>query len=106
MGCIMKRHDVLLSCITLSLLTNVVTVSAEVITRDKYTVVYSNPGKETSYTYDATKENKPLNFLAISALGGTNNITIKGKLGDSNGPSSTFNTNTSVVGLREGDYRF
>ena len=106
MGCIMKRYDVLLSCITLSLLTNVWTVSAEVITRDKYTVVYSNPGKETSYTYDATKEDKPLNFLAISALGGTNNITIKGKLGDSNGPSSTFNTNTSVVGLREGDYRF
>ena len=106
MGCIMKRYDVLLSCITLSLLTNVWTVSAEVITRDKYTVVYSNPGKETSYTYDATKEDKPLNFLAISALGGTNNITIKGKLEDSNGPSSTFNTNTSVVGLREGDYRF
>ena len=106
MGCIMKRYDVLLSCITLSLLTNVGTVSAEVITRDKYTVVYSSPGKETSYTYDATKEDKPLNFLAISALGGTNNITIKGKLGDSNGPSSTFNTNTSVMELREGDYRF
>ncbi|WP_164723851.1 autotransporter outer membrane beta-barrel domain-containing protein [Veillonella sp. 3960] len=102
----MKRYDVLLSCITLSLLTNVWTVSAEVITRDKYTVVYSNPGKETSYTYDATKENKPLNFLVISALGGTNNITIKGKLGDSNGPSSTFDTNTSVAELREGDYRF
>ena len=104
MGCIMKRYDVLLSCITLSLLTNVWTVSAEVITRDKYTVVYSNPGKETSYTYDATKEDKPLNFLAISALGGTNNITIKGKLGDSNGPSSTFNTNEVVTGIRDGDY--
>ena len=49
---------------------------------DKYTLVLAQKGQENNYTYDGETEVKPLNSLIIAANGGTNNITIKGKLAD------------------------
>ena len=49
---------------------------------DKYTLVLAKQGQENNYTYDGETEVKPLNSLIIAANGGTNNITIKGKLAD------------------------
>lgn len=53
-----------------------------VVTNDKYTLVLAKQGQENNYTYDGETEVKPLNSLIIAAKGGTNNITIKGKLAD------------------------
>ena len=53
-----------------------------VVTNDKYTLVLAKQGQENNYTYDGETEVKPLNSLIIAANGGTNNITIKGKLAD------------------------
>lgn len=53
-----------------------------VVTNDNYTLVLAKQGQENNYTYDGETEVKPLNSLIIAANGGTNNITIKGKLAD------------------------
>ncbi|WP_192887654.1 autotransporter outer membrane beta-barrel domain-containing protein [Neisseria lactamica] len=53
-----------------------------VVTNDNYTLVLAQKGQENNYTYDGETEVKPLNSLIIAANGGTNNITIKGKLAD------------------------
>ncbi|HFC6380909.1 TPA: autotransporter outer membrane beta-barrel domain-containing protein, partial [Neisseria lactamica] len=47
-----------------------------------YTLVLAKQGQVNNYTYDGETEVKPLNSLIIAANGGTNNITIKGKLAD------------------------
>ncbi|MBS0040010.1 autotransporter outer membrane beta-barrel domain-containing protein [Neisseria sp. Marseille-Q1983] len=49
---------------------------------DNYTLVLAKQGQENNYTFDGETEVKPLNSLIIAANGGTNNITIKGKLAD------------------------
>lgn len=49
---------------------------------DNYTLVLAKQGQVNNYTYDGETEVKPLNSLIIAANGGTNNITIKGKLAD------------------------
>ena len=53
-----------------------------IVKEDKYTLVLAQGGQENNYTYDGETEVKPLNSLIIAANGGTNNITIKGKLAD------------------------
>lgn len=53
-----------------------------IVKEDKYTLVLAQEGQENNYTYDGETEVKPLNSLIIAANGGTNNITIKGKLAD------------------------
>lgn len=53
-----------------------------IVKEDKYTLVLAKQGQENNYTYDGETEVKPLNSLIIAANGGTNNITIKGKLAD------------------------
>lgn len=79
----------------------------KVIENPNYTLVYAKAGETTSYTYDAATANKPLNSLIIAAHGGSNNITIKGKLGDN--PTvpapSTFETHNIVRDITEGDYK-
>ena len=47
-----------------------------------YTLVLAKQGQENNYTFNGETEVKPLNSLIIAANGGTNNITIKGKLAD------------------------
>lgn len=54
----------------------------KVIEESGYTLVHSQTGNTIEYTYDAATKDKPLNSLIIAANGGTNNITIKGKLAD------------------------
>lgn len=53
-----------------------------IVKEDNYTLVLAKQGQENNYTYDGETEVKPLNSLIIAANGGTNNITIKGKLAD------------------------
>lgn len=53
-----------------------------VVTNEKYTLVLAQKGQENNYTFNGETEVKPLNSLIIAANGGTNNITIKGKLAD------------------------
>ncbi|WP_304711447.1 autotransporter outer membrane beta-barrel domain-containing protein [Neisseria viridiae] len=63
---------------------------------DKYTLVLAQGGQENNYTYDGETEVKPLNSLIIAANGGTNNITIKGKLADGSADVSPTIDNKSL----------
>ena len=67
-----------------------------VVTNDKYTLVLAQKGQENNYTYDGETEVKPLNSLIIAANGGTNNITIKGKLADGSADASPTIDNNSI----------
>ncbi|WP_308027456.1 autotransporter outer membrane beta-barrel domain-containing protein [Neisseria bergeri] len=67
-----------------------------VVTNDKYTLVLAQKGQENNYTYDGETEVKPLNSLIIAANGGTNNITIKGKLADGSADVSPTIDNKSL----------
>lgn len=63
---------------------------------DNYTLVLAQKGQENNYTYDGETEVKPLNSLIIAANGGTNNITIKGKLADGSADASPTIDNKSI----------
>ncbi|WP_308184797.1 hypothetical protein [Neisseria polysaccharea] len=67
-----------------------------VVTNDNYTLVLAQKGQENNYTYDGETEVKPLNSLIIAANGGTNNITIKGKLADGSADVSPTIDNKSL----------
>ncbi|HFC8538353.1 TPA: autotransporter outer membrane beta-barrel domain-containing protein [Neisseria lactamica] len=62
----------------------------------KYTLVLAQKGQENNYTYDGETEVKPLNSLIIAANGGTNNITIKGKLADGSADAPPTIDNKSI----------
>ncbi|XNK12006.1 hypothetical protein MYT22_02035 [Haemophilus influenzae] len=68
-----------------------------VVTDEKYTLVLAQKGQENNYTYDAATKDKPLNSLIIAANGGTNNITIKGKLADGPADDSPTIDNHSIT---------
>ncbi|HFC8521140.1 TPA: autotransporter outer membrane beta-barrel domain-containing protein, partial [Neisseria lactamica] len=63
---------------------------------DNYTLVLAQKGQENNYTYDGETEVKPLNSLIIAANGGTNNITIKGKLADGSADAPSTIDNNSI----------
>ncbi|WP_301667976.1 autotransporter outer membrane beta-barrel domain-containing protein [Neisseria basseii] len=63
---------------------------------DNYTLVLAQKGQENNYTYDGETEVKPLNSLIIAANGGTNNITIKGKLADGSADAAPTIDNKSI----------
>ena len=63
---------------------------------DNYTLVLAQKGQENNYTYDGETEVKPLNSLIIAANGGTNNITIKGKLADGSADAPPTIDNNSI----------
>ena len=63
---------------------------------DKYTLVLAKQGQENNYTFVGETEVKPLNSLIIAANGGTNNITIKGKLADGSADASPTIDNNSI----------
>ena len=67
-----------------------------VVTNDKYTLVLAKQGQENNYTYNGETEVKPLNSLIIAANGGTNNITIKGKLADGSADAPPTIDNNSI----------
>ncbi|WP_239991203.1 autotransporter outer membrane beta-barrel domain-containing protein [Neisseria lactamica] len=67
-----------------------------VVTNDNYTLVLAQKGQENNYTYDGETEVKPLNSLIIAANGGTNNITIKGKLADGSADAPPTIDNKSI----------
>ena len=67
-----------------------------VVTNDNYTLVLAQKGQENNYTYDGETEVKPLNSLIIAANGGTNNITIKGKLADGSADAPPTIDNNSI----------
>ena len=67
-----------------------------IVKEDKYTLVLAQGGQENNYTYDGETEVKPLNSLIIAANGGTNNITIKGKLADGSADASPTIDNNSI----------
>lgn len=67
-----------------------------IVKEDKYTLVLAKQGQENNYTYDGETEVKPLNSLIIAANGGTNNITIKGKLADGSADAAPTIDNNSI----------
>lgn len=67
-----------------------------VVTNDNYTLVLAKQGQVNNYTYDGETEVKPLNSLIIAANGGTNNITIKGKLADGSADAPPTIDNKSI----------
>lgn len=67
-----------------------------IVKEDKYTLVLAQGGQENNYTYDGETEVKPLNSLIIAANGGTNNITIKGKLSDGSADAPPTIDNKSI----------
>ncbi|WP_304666906.1 autotransporter outer membrane beta-barrel domain-containing protein [Neisseria bergeri] len=74
---------------------------------DKYTLVLAKQGQENNYTYDGETEVKPLNSLIIAANGGTNNITIKGKLADGSADASPTIDNKSLeTKINRSDYSY
>lgn len=74
---------------------------------DKYTLVLAQGGQENNYTYDGETEVKPLNSLIIAANGGTNNITIKGKLADGSADASpTIDNNSIGENINKKGYRY
>lgn len=62
----------------------------------KYTLVLAQKGQENNYTFNGETEVKPLNSLIIAANGGTNNITIKGKLADGSADAPPTIDNNSI----------
>lgn len=87
----MKNRKILL----LVLLTPLI-AQGKVIEESGYTLVHSQTGDTIEYTYDAATKDKPLNSLIIAANGGTNNITIKGKLADGSADASPTIDNKSL----------
>lgn len=78
-----------------------------VVTKDNYTLVLAKQGQENNYTYDGETEVKPLNSLIIAANGGTNNITIKGKLADGSADASPTIDNKSLeTKISHSDYSY
>ncbi|WP_192886357.1 autotransporter outer membrane beta-barrel domain-containing protein [Neisseria polysaccharea] len=78
-----------------------------VVTNDNYTLVLAQKGQENNYTYDGETEVKPLNSLIIAANGGTNNITIKGKLADGPADAPPTIDNNSIGGnINKNSYRY
>ncbi len=74
---------------------------------DKYTLVLAKQGQVNNYTYDGETEVKPLNSLIIAANGGTNNITIKGKLADGSADAPPTIDNNSIGGnINKNSYRY
>ncbi|WP_301672951.1 autotransporter outer membrane beta-barrel domain-containing protein [Neisseria blantyrii] len=74
---------------------------------DKYTLVLAQGGQENNYTYDGETEVKPLNSLIIAANGGTNNITIKGKLaGNSADASPTIDNKSLETKINHSGYSY
>lgn len=74
---------------------------------DNYTLVLAQKGQENNYTYDGETEVKPLNSLIIAANGGTNNITIKGKLADGSADASPTIDNKSLeTKINRSDYSY
>ena len=67
-----------------------------IVKEDNYTLVLAKQGQENNYTFDGETEVKPLNSLIIAANGGTNNITIKGKLADGSADASPTIDNNSI----------
>lgn len=63
---------------------------------DNYTLVLAKKGQENNYTFNGETEVKPLNSLIIAANGGTNNITIKGKLADGSADAAPTIDNKSI----------
>lgn len=87
----MKNRKILL----LVLLTPLI-AQGKVIEESGYTLVHSQTGDTIEYTYDAATKGKPLNSLIIAANGGTNNITIKGKLADGSADAPPTIDNNSI----------
>lgn len=74
---------------------------------DNYTLVLAQKGQENNYTYDGETEVKPLNSLIIAANGGTNNITIKGKLADGSADAPPTIDNKSLeTKISHSDYSY
>ncbi|WP_301912166.1 pertactin-like passenger domain-containing protein, partial [Neisseria viridiae] len=74
---------------------------------DNYTLVLAKQGQENNYTYDGETEVKPLNSLIIAAKGGTNNITIKGKLADGSADAPPTIDNKSLeTKIDHSDYSY
>ncbi|HFC8550083.1 TPA: autotransporter outer membrane beta-barrel domain-containing protein, partial [Neisseria lactamica] len=67
-----------------------------IVKEDKYTLVLAKQGQENNYTFNGETEVKPLNSLIIAANGGTNNITIKGKLADGSADAPPTIDNNSI----------
>ncbi|KOQ98093.1 histidine kinase [Haemophilus sp. C1] len=79
----------------------------KVIEESGYTLVHSQTGDTIEYTYDAATKDKPLNSLIIAANGGTNNITIKGKLADGSADAPPTIDNNSIGGnINKNSYRY
>lgn len=79
----------------------------KVIEESGYTLVHSQTGNTIEYTHDAATKDKPLNSLIIAANGGTNNITIKGKLAD--GPADappTIDNKSATTKINENGYGY
>ena len=77
----MKRKQLLLSLITISLVTNVWAASrpGKVMTHPNYTAVVSNKNEELKGTViDRSTESNPINTLVVAAYEGKNEVTIKG----------------------------
>lgn len=78
-----------------------------IVKEDKYTLVLAKQGQENNYTYDGETEVKPLNSLIIAANGGTNNITIKGKLADGSADAPpTIDNNSIGENINKNGYRY
>ncbi|WP_192882666.1 autotransporter outer membrane beta-barrel domain-containing protein [Neisseria lactamica] len=78
-----------------------------IVKEDNYTLVLAQKGQENNYTYDGETEVKPLNSLIIAANGGTNNITIKGKLADGSADAPpTIDNNSIGENINKNGYRY
>lgn len=74
---------------------------------DNYTLVLAQKGQENNYTFNGETEVKPLNSLIIAANGGTNNITIKGKLADGSADAPpTIDNNSIGENINKNGYRY
>ena len=72
-----------------------------------YTLVLAKQGQENNYTFNGETEVKPLNSLIIAANGGTNNITIKGKLADGSADApSTIDNNSIQTTINHSGYSY
>ena len=78
-----------------------------IVKEDNYTLVLAKQGQENNYTFDGETEVKPLNSLIIAANGGTNNITIKGKLADGSADAPpTIDNNSIGENINKNGYRY
>ncbi|WP_239992316.1 pertactin-like passenger domain-containing protein, partial [Neisseria lactamica] len=78
-----------------------------IVKEDNYTLVLAQKGQENNYTFNGETEVKPLNSLIIAANGGTNNITIKGKLADGSADAPpTIDNNSIGENINKNGYRY